>query len=183
MNTKASRNQLKKSYEKYLKVYRPLSETQKAYIAGFLDGEGTISIQRQLWIANKTGSRFKATMEVANTSTDILNKIQLWTGLGFMDNHCGIKRKKLNPHHKVCWKLRFRQGEIKVLLPEIFPYLQLKRPQAELVMEYFKTVDELAGQPTLETTSVYEPLRERAMELNRRGLKVVNGGESPMPRV
>jgi len=52
-----------------------LKEGLKGWVAGFVDGEGTISIHRMNEGKSLMGARHRALMEVTNTNLESLNKL------------------------------------------------------------------------------------------------------------
>lgn len=113
-----------------------LSEAQKAYIAGFVDGEGSISvfITRH---KERNHKSFDALVRVTNTNKDVLDTLCLWTGLGFVRPQ-SIRRKNMAfvINRKPQWKWQVSPNQMRELLPAILPYLQVKRRVTQLVMEF-----------------------------------------------
>lgn len=120
------------------------------YLAGFMDGEGSIMLVR-----NKKGSKLLyPRVCVTNTNRGILEKIAETFG-GRIKTHWNIP----NPRWKTAyaWTTTSMEQTRWVLLC-LRPYLILKRPQADAVLLWFETKD-----PTL-----YDVLKG----LNQRGFKV-----------
>lgn len=112
-----------------------LSVTEAAYVAGMIDGEGTISI-----VTHKTktrrGQAFVANVCIANTDLPLLESLVETMGNGQIDV-CG----QLFSNHKTGYKLRLSIMQVRHILPQIRPYLRLKARQADLVIEYFALQD------------------------------------------
>ena len=105
-----------------------LSETEKAYIAGIVDGEGTVSIGFT--------STHCARVYVANTNMKLIEWLQRRVG-------GRIKTvPRSHPNHKTVYYWRPSHRLALVLLGEIRPYLVIKDQQSELVVRFFRERDE-----------------------------------------
>jgi hypothetical protein len=101
-----------------------VSDTDWAYLAGFIDGEGCI-------IANPTNRRtcFKPTINLKQVHHPSLQEVQDIFGVGKLY----VKKAKGNRHSQLVWRI-FRQGEVEYLLRGCLPYLKLKKRQAALAL-------------------------------------------------
>jgi intein-encoded DNA endonuclease-like protein len=104
-----------------------LTETEKAYIAGFFDGEGCISISKHQGKNNRTPVYCLNTI-LAQKGIDILAYILETTGVGSLN-----ERKKYYPG---TYELRISPLESVDLLKAILPYLKGKKHEAEIAIEY-----------------------------------------------
>ena len=111
-----------------------LSETQKAYLAGFFDADGCVSMTRYKGAKSRTPS-YTIGVIVAQKGHITLDKFKAWTGLGNVFENI----KKGYPDN-YAWRLGPKDAC--ALLNAIMPHLIAKKPQAELVIEYH---DELGG--------------------------------------
>lgn len=103
-----------------------LSETEKAYLAGLIDGEGSISlIQTQ----NRPGPQLK--ISIGNTNPVMIDWIHSNVGRGFI--HFRELSKK-NPKHKDSYVWTVSHGDAEWVLKEVYPYLVIKKPQAKIVL-------------------------------------------------
>jgi len=97
------------------------SETDKAYLAGLIDGDGSICL-------NKEKRRYyRLNVEVSSRNKDHLEYIQRIFG-GY------IVESMKNGAKLYVWMCRGRQAE--AVLRAIAPYLILKKKQAEIALEY-----------------------------------------------
>lgn len=138
----------------------PLSVTAAAYVAGVLDGEGSISLsvkRRDLPHARNPMVR------VANTNLDLLEHLVALTGNGAI-----YERRSTGVAHRRCLDWMLTANQIRFVLPQVLPFLVIKRRQAELVLEYLGLIEGRRGIP--------ESLRDRAKaiiaeihDLNERG--------------
>lgn len=105
-----------------------LTDGQKGYIAGILDGEGCIRIGKRM---SPTGFyRYFASVDVSNTNLPI---IQVFSGLlGGPIQKRGQHRR--NQHWKECHLWAIRGVRASTFLEAIITYLVGKRQQAELLV-------------------------------------------------
>ena len=99
------------------------TEAQKAYTAGVLDGEGSISIA-----INRTAKyrKINYVVRIGNTNLEMLKMIQQWFG-GFISQD-----KKPDPRRRhAMYRLIFVSLKADRLLEEILPYLIVKKGKAQ----------------------------------------------------
>lgn len=141
---KGSRIGLPRKYLRPGKV-GSFSETEKAYIAGIVDGEGSITI-------NITRCRWSPLISVINTYEELID----WLVPRFHVNKLKVKTLKR-------WKERYiinvwKTWDVITILEQIMPYLIVKKRNAELVLEFCKLkLFNLSGEPT---SRDYEILKE-----------------------
>ena len=123
------------------------SIAQLAYLAGILDGEGTISMSdkrimkrksKGIRITNKVYRariNFSTTVTVCNTDIVLMN----WLLENFRGSLSFSKRQKDNWKPKITWIMPTKK--ISYILEQIYPYLVLKKQQAKLMIEARKTFD------------------------------------------
>jgi hypothetical protein len=150
-------------------VSRAFSDGELGYLAGFVDGEGTLTIQRAVRRESRAGCRHEARMSVANSCRVTMDGIQRTYGGRLLGNH----RKPDKQHHKQVYVLLWTANQIRLLLPLIRPYLRVKAKQADVLTEF------LAGKAngrnlTAEDWQRSERLRTEIKRLNWRG-----AGEPP----
>jgi hypothetical protein len=105
-----------------------LTDAEKGYIAGIIDGEGTISLEKRKF----SNVKIHPVISISNCSLELLYHIQKII-------KCGTVRlaKKANQKTRPEYKLSInRISQIEGLLRVITPYLMLKRKQAEIVLEF-----------------------------------------------
>lgn len=118
-------------------VNRIVTDTEAAWIAGFLDGEGCISIrwQRSPRDRHATSSVASVSVSQAEPRTQVLYWLRSIFG-GGVSSHGTEKR---NPKHNksLHWMCT---GQVAVSVCRVaLPHLRLKRRQAELVLEHQAT--------------------------------------------
>ena len=134
-----------------------MEEVEKAYIAGIIDGEGTVSLIKHH--RNETPAPL---VSVANNKLELLQWIKKRVG-GTI-----INKRKNKPYHdnSYAWSLRFDSALN--FLKLIKKYLILKLPQTELILKNYKAVTKRSGKYTLEALNNKMKLVTRIRELNQR---------------
>ncbi len=105
------------------------TDTDLAYFAGIIDGEGCFCL-------HKSGDRavFGADLSVGNTDPRLVHWIQARFGGRILRRQFADKRCKVFYH----WRLASRDLDAVTLA--VLPYLVIKRDQAELMLAYRKTI-------------------------------------------
>lgn len=112
-----------------------MEETFKAYVAGFIDGEGFVDIHRQA--TEKTmksrglkNPSFQPIVQISNSNKEVLDKIHATYGGSIYS-----RRKK--DGHKQIYSFVVTARKAEKLLTDILPYLVIKKIQAELVLKFY----------------------------------------------
>ena len=100
-----------------------------AYTAGIVDGEGCILIGMKSQGKNKS-PRLTMIVTIVNTNEWLIQWIKMQFG-GNIRN-----RWPTNPRAKMIWIWRIESKKAMEFLKLILPYLQIKRPQAELAIQF-----------------------------------------------
>lgn len=158
-----------------------VSREQAAYLAGVIDGEGWIGLQRLAPSGVHRSPRFQFAVTIANTKLGWLETLRSFWGGRI---HCHENEGHRN--RRACYSLRFSSAETKRVLGHTLPYLMIKREQASLLLEFFPLAFQrrsLNIVPNLgadaEIVAKQEAIYQRLRELNRRGAKAVNVGGGP----
>lgn len=124
------------------------SKESLIYLAGIMDGEGTISMcdkrimKRKSLGIRKTNKIYRARINFSTTITVCNTDERL---MSWLINHFGgaistSKRQKKNWKQKMTWIMP--TTKIIEILDGILPYLVLKKEQAKLMIEIRKTFDQ-----------------------------------------
>lgn len=120
-----------------------MTEIDKAYIAGIIDGEGSIMLQRF------HSNEFPVPcVSISSTSLELLNWIKKTIEKGLI-----ISKKNYNPEvHKDCYSYVLRRNDAIYLIKEIYSYLiiETKRNRAELILKNYKALTPRNGRYSLE---------------------------------
>jgi hypothetical protein len=159
-----------------------MSEVEKAWLAGVIDGEGSILVSR---IApNKghyrRGFYYAARLEIANCNEAFLRKVVDLIGKGSV---CLIKEKRLLWRDR--WQYTGSSIVLKGILPQVLPYLLVKRRVAEKMQEYLGFVDANPIDGPMKIPSGFDRKRDRLYgeikRLNERGRTRSSGGLESTP--
>lgn len=109
-----------------------------AYIAGFFDGEGCVTISKQTERPNakrQNGrSRFALQVSLTQKSRDTLDWVSLLFG-----GRVGFHQAKTIKFLCYRWTLTKKKDQ-QIFLRAILPFLRLKKAQAEYALQYLETV-------------------------------------------
>jgi hypothetical protein len=144
---------------------RLMSPTEAAYLAGFIDGEGCLTIGRASRKENRAGYRYIALLTVSNTDLRALHRITDLCGNGKIQ----LQDKRSSAEHKTLYRVIWSSNQMRHILPQIRPYLLIKGPQADIVMEYL-AMTKAGRNTTPEYWRRCEELRAEVRTLNKRGL-------------
>lgn len=160
---------------------KQMSVEEAAYVAGFIDGEGTIGIIRETRKEALAGFRYTAYFSVCSTDMNVLEAIRSMMGNGrIISTH----HKKAKPHHKDVFKLTLSPNQIRDVVPKILPYLIIKREQALLVLE-FLDIKQGTNNYTNNNMEKQHSFWQKARFLNQRGknqISILFGGLRPVVR-
>lgn len=146
-------------------------ETELAWMAGFLDGEGSIMLGKTSK-TQKPGFYFWRRITISNTRYDILEIFK--SRFGGSIRKCTKTKLNVNSKNMFFWCVASKEGE--VFLKSIYPYIKLKKIQADLYLEFSKMIPTHGGGPGYGLTD--ENIKDRLdfvnrmKALNKRGLDV-----------
>jgi hypothetical protein len=114
-----------------------LTDGEKGYVAGFLDGEGCIGIGKRSVPTKHRPFRWVAFSSLCNTNRVALDYIQQLLKR-ISRSHCNVKASKPSEMRKhTLYTLTMSSMTLKPLLLEIKDHLIIKRRQAELLLSAF----------------------------------------------
>src|ERR1035437_3208141 len=102
----------------------------KQYLAGFIDGEGCFNIakDRTTWFPR---------LLIGNTNLEVLSMIKETYG-----GDIQLMHKAVEPlNWKQSWMYRAAGKTFRVILSDVYEYLIIKKPQADLCLEMFTYKD------------------------------------------
>lgn len=105
-----------------------------SYVAGLMDGEGSIVIGVS---KNRKGSKSPShwlQVGIINTDKNLINWLNNTFGGHISDNSHSPSRKKQRP----CWAWRIMSNEAQVFLEKIYPYVHIKKTQIKLAIKFQK---------------------------------------------
>lgn len=107
-----------------------LKETQKAYVAGLVDGDGNINIAGNYEYRKNT---WVLSVCIYNCDLKALEIIRDWMDMG------SIYSRKRDDNWQENHRLKFRAKSAASLLKKIYPYLIIKKKQAKIALEFAET--------------------------------------------
>jgi hypothetical protein len=146
-----------------------MHEWELGYMAGLIDGEGSISIGRAPACGNQKHDTYKLVLQVYMSTEEPLNTVVKWFGGKVEVLPIQTERFGQNIPGRQ-WRANGRKAID--ILKMVRPYLILKRPQADLAIEYLEWYETTKGigrtQPTEDTYLIREYYWDKMRELNRR---------------
>jgi len=114
-----------------------LSETDKAWMAGFVDGEGCITISKQVR-KNRPSPAYRVSITIANSDRRVLDFFLVNYGGAIYHVH-----ERRRDKHSVKWADAFDWhcpiSSSEQFLLDILPYLRIKYQQATYCLEFLRT--------------------------------------------
>lgn len=110
-----------------------MTELEKAYITGIVDGEGSIMLQKFHY--NEYPS---PCVSIASTTYELLDWIKSVIGKGTIK----LKKNYNSSKHKDCYSYVLKYDDAIKLIKEIYPYLIInaKRRRSELILNNYKAL-------------------------------------------
>ena len=103
-----------------------ITDTEAAYLAGFIDADGHIGIMRRTrHSASRTYKYLRPIVQIGQSKREILDWISDLVG-GAVSVNCS----------RGFYNLRLHAGTVRWLLPQLLPYLKVKKRQAEIVLQF-----------------------------------------------
>lgn len=102
-----------------------LTPTQAAYIAGFLDGEGSIML------INQSHERIGLRVTFTNCDPGIMEWLKATTGVGV-----SVLTRHDEAKHRPAYIMALNTQPAYSLLKQVLPYLIIKKAQAELAIQF-----------------------------------------------
>ena len=130
---------------------------EKAYMAGIIDGEGTVTLSRA-----HSNEMPAPKVSVANNNLQLLRWIKNKAGSGVI-----IRRAKREPQHGVQYVIDISDNAALALLVEIKEFLLIKKPHAELLLSRYKAVTPRNGRYTKELLAKKMELVAQIRALNQ----------------
>lgn len=152
---------------------RQMREEERAWLAGVIDGEGSIFLSKVTHSNYRRGFFYRPQLEVSNSSRLFLIRVAEIVGEGTVQ-----LAKKEPGAWKTRWMYAAVSGVLRVVLPQIVPYMIIKRAQAETMLKFFAFIDEnpIRGRTKVEL-NYYEKLDSlywMIKKLNEKGRPVVS---------
>jgi LAGLIDADG endonuclease len=118
------------------KACRRMSEPECAWLAGVLDGEGSILLSKVFNRLYRRGFFYRPQLEITNSNRSFLIRIAEVIGEGTVH-----RNKKGDETTKTRWAYIGSAGVLRAILPQLLPYMIVKKEQAKRMLEYFEFID------------------------------------------
>ena len=113
-----------------------LTEPEKAYLAGIIDGEGSISLVRHK--GPRCGlHNLDAVVKVTNTDSVLIGWLREKTGVGSI-----YHRSRAGSRYRDVYTIVWATTAVRDILEAVLPYLVIKRDRAEIVLSLDRTNSE-----------------------------------------
>ena len=109
-----------------------------SYLAGFVDGEGTISISRRTRDKQRGWFSYDPYLSIVDSDIEVMKYIKDRIGFGslrLISKSRLKKRAELSIMTKPCYGLWFPNEKGRELIKALLPYLRVKANQARLVLD------------------------------------------------
>jgi hypothetical protein len=116
---------------------RQMTEEESAWLAGVIDGEGSVFLSKVTHPAYRRGFFYRPQMGVSNSNRSFLTRVMEIIGEGTVQ-----LAKKGGEGLKTRWEYIGASGVLRVVLPQILSYMIIKRETAGKMLEYFQYIDE-----------------------------------------
>lgn len=143
----------------------------KAYIAGIIDGEGTVGIWKSNTGVHSMAGRspsYILRMSVKMTDEGVIKWLAHITGVKYWSQF----NKRPGNHKPWIYQWTFTGRKAARLIREIYPYLIVKQKQCDVALEFIKTLQRrnyFGVRLNHKTVVARELLRRRMQALNKRG--------------
>lgn len=137
-------------------IAKSLSVPEAAYLAGFIDGEGSIMLVQR---SHGLGGHLR--LSITNTDKEVLDWVVEVAGVGAVNRH-----RDEGETNRATWLYRANGDAAASIIEQIRPYLRVKSAQADLGLEAHSRL----RTPSLKAdTSWQVEYMERMKAMNRRG--------------
>ena len=133
-----------------------LVKTDAAYIAGLIDGEGTVTLTRK----HKNENR-QLCVSISSTEIELLKFVLSTTGVGKITNKQASKS-----HHSHSYAYAVYNRQALALLEQTLPYLRsYKRDRAALILKEYLTVTPRNGKYSTEVLTMKKLFEQKVLSI------------------
>jgi hypothetical protein len=136
-----------------------LSEIEAAYVAGIIDGEGTVTLTR-----THRGENRRPVVSISSCELPLLNYVKAVIGAGRITGKVCARE-----HHSPSFTYSITSRQALSLLARVCPFLRTyKASRARLLLEEYQRVTPRNGRYTLEQRAAREQLEDRFFAISTR---------------
>ena len=143
---------------------------KQAYLAGIIDGEGSIGLYKIKTYRARRGFTWKPTIQISNTNILLFDWIRKYLGFGSFARYKGHKE---NNKDRLVWRIGGSYSVIR-LLKEVFPYLLLKKKHAILLTKATRILKHYSRHYSNKYDIKLEEIYQEMKLLNRKGKGVTD---------
>lgn len=145
-----------------------LSDTDRAYAAGLVDGEGSIRITSRGKYGGTTFRQGQYTLMVEMTNTD--HGMIQWMVQQF-GGSVSYHAENVEQNRKAKWHWRVAANKALYVLDAIWPYIKTKRQQAKLGRRFQRYAQYAGRAATSKVQALHERFYQELGALNKRGVR------------
>lgn len=152
-----------------------LSETEKAYLAGFFDGDGCVSIIK--YFSDRTPTPiYSLTVVISQSNLEFIEEIKSLCGGGSISINKNLPESRPIEYKIPHYTLRMSSVPAEKFLREIYPYTKSRKKQIEIALKFretFKNIKMINNRVPAEIIENREHYRQllRKTKTKGRGLK------------
>lgn len=149
-------------------IYEPFLTKNEAYryLAGFFDGEGCLTINKQNRGGRYISQEYKIRVIVTNSNIDILNVHK-----NIFGGKIYIRKAKNGRNHKISYQWHISNQTAYNFCKTMVKYLILKKKQAELLINFYEKRISNEYPIKIEELNRREKILQEIRILNKRGIK------------
>ena len=134
-----------------------MTSTQAAYLAGLVDGEGSITLTRRHRKENR-----QLVVSISNTDFNLLKQVNIIVGAGRI-----TKKRTYKEHHKPSGEYRIENRQALELIRQLAPYLlTYKAHRADLVLSDYVRLTPRNGYYTQDIVRMRDEFVHKFLALN-----------------
>ena len=138
-----------------------ITVAELAWLAGIIDGEGSIGAMSQHHKTENKTSTYRIRLRVTNTHKGLIEWLRLKIGFGTIS-----PIKKVKEHYKQGYELSWTNQRAINIIRQIYPYMIIKRVQAEIAFEFDETLKTRMWPLSEEIVETRKRLRDRLFAIN-----------------
>jgi LAGLIDADG-like domain len=140
-------------------LMKTLSEVEAAYVAGIIDGEGTVTLTR-----THRGENRRPVVSISSTELQLLTYVQSVIGAGRITG-----KARAREHHSPSFAYCITSRQALALLAQVYPFLRTyKSRRACLLLEEYQRVTPRNGRYTAELLAARAQLEARFFAISTR---------------
>jgi hypothetical protein len=158
-----------------MSVVKQLSMSEAAYVAGIIDGEGTITLTR-----THQGENRRPLLSVSSTELALLSYVQSVIGAGRITNKACAR-----PHHTPSFTYVISSRQALAVLAQVATYLRTyKSARARLLLDEYTSVTPRNGRYSQDQRAARQQFEDRFFAISMRApsIKPGHAAASTLPR-